>query len=248
MAGSLATFWSDTYNPYIVSNSTIPLSQRLRKWGWTFLVMRQKAMSKALSYLYGSPMQVLPAGHVGLAGALVLWVAQSGGRQMLFLRNTASTDSNARLTSFFGLGKHEDMAAAMRTSARTQLGETFCKSLKVQNITLDKIAAAPMFTYTDEQNGIVTPVQTLVWVMQVQAVQLELIELQPDHELVMVPEHTLRTTRPAHISPTHVAIWRSIMGHLPLKKLPTDSDAAAELDERRDADAKAEKPTRRQLH
>lgn len=205
-------------------------------------------MGKLLSSLYGSPMQVLPAGHVGLAGALVLWVAQSGGRQMLFLRNTQGPDTNARLTSFFGLGKHEDMATAMRASARTQLGETFCKSLKIQNIQLDKVAAAPMFTYTDEANGIVTPVQTLVWVMQVQPVQLELLELQPNHELVLVPEHTLRNTRPAHISPTHVAIWRSIMGHLPLKKLPADSDAAAELEERREAEAKAEKPTRRQLH
>jgi hypothetical protein len=205
-------------------------------------------MGKLLSFLYGTPMQVLPEGHVGLAGALVLWVAQSGGRQMLFLRNTKGADTNARLTSFFGLNKHEDMAAAMRTSARTQLGETFCKSLKIQNITLDKVAAAPMFTYTDEQNGIVTPVQTLVWVMQVQPMQLELIELQPNHELVMIPEHALRNARPANVSPTHVAIWRSIMRHLPLKKLPTDSDAAAELDDRREADAKDEKPTRRQLH
>ncbi len=205
-------------------------------------------MGKLLSFLYGSPMQVLPAGHVGLAGALVLWVAQSGGRQMMFLRNTNGPDTNARLTSFFGLNKHEDMAAAMRTSARAQLGETFCKSLKIQNITLDKIAAAPMFTYTDEANGIVTPVQTLVWVMQVQPVQLELIELQPNHELVMIPEQALRNGRPAQVSPTHVAIWRSIMSHLPLKKLPTDSDAAAEQEERREADAKTEKPTRRQLH
>lgn len=210
--------------------------------------MRQKAMAKLLSYLYGSPMQVLPAGHVGLAGALVLWVAQSGGRQMVFLRNTKGPDNNARLTSFFGLGKHEDMAAAMRASARTQLGETFCKSLKINTLSLDKIAAAPMFTYTDDANGIVTPVQTLVWVMQVQPVQLELLELQPDHELVLVPEHALRNGRPAHISPTHVAIWRSILRHLPLKKLPTDSDAAAELEERREADAKSEKPSRRQLH
>ena len=204
-------------------------------------------MSRLLSFLYGSPMQVLPAGHVGLAGALVVWVAQSGGRQMLFLRNTTGPDANARLTSFFGLSKHEDMAAAMRASARAQLGETFCKSLKVNTISLDNVAAAPMFTYTDDDNGIVTPVQTLVWVMQVQQIQLDLIELQPNHELVMVAEQALRNGRPAQISPTHVAIWRSIMRHLPLKKLP-EADTGAEPDDRREADAKAEKASRRQLH
>lgn len=232
----------------IVTHTIKPaLRKHLQQLGWKFLLGRQKAVNRLLSYLYGTPMQVLPAGHVGLAGALVLWVAQSGGRQMLFVRNTAAKETNARLTSFFGLNKHEDMAQAMRAAARAQLGETFCKSLKIDSITIDKLAAAPMFTYTDEDNGIITPVQTLVWIMQVQPMQLELIELPKNHELVLVPEQALRSGRPSHISPTHLAIWRSVLKHLPLKKLP-ESDTGSEPEDRREADAKTEKPTRRLLH
>jgi len=232
----------------LVKQSLTTLRRRLRNVGWGLLVARQKAMAKILTYLYGSPMQVLPAGHVALAGALVLWVAQNGGRQMLFVRNPTAKDPNARLTSFFGLGKHEDMAAAMRASARAQLGESFCKTLKINKIGLDNIAAAPMFTYTDDANGIVTPVQTLVWVMQVQPMQLELLALPPEHELVIIPESSLRNSRPANVSPTHIAILRSTLKHLPLKKLP-EQTSTTEPDDHPETESKPDKKqSRRLLH
>lgn len=209
------------------------------------MLLRQKLMNRMLSSLYGSPMQVLPAGHVGLAGALVLWMVQDGGRQMIMLRTPAARDSRARLVSFMGLGKHGDMSSAIKASARTQLGEVFAKTLKLEKLTLDRVAAAPMFTYTDEENGIVTPVQVLVWIAQVQPVQLELLQLLEGSELVLVSEQALAQGKATFVAPTHAALWRSVQRHLPQRVLPREDDASAR--EERLAEAEVA-PAGRLLH
>jgi hypothetical protein len=143
-----------------------------------------------------------------------------------------------------GLGKHTDMAQAMKDAARAQLGELFCKTLKLDKLSLDRVGAAPMFTYTDDENGIVTPVQVLVWVQQVMPVQLELIRLQAGSELVLVHETVLGTGKAASVAPTHIALWRAVARHLPQKVLPREEDAGA----REERLAEAEGPVRRVVH
>lgn len=190
-------------------------------------------------------MQVLPAGHVGLAGALVLWMVQDGGRQLIMLRSPSAADNRARLVSCMGLGTFGDMALAMKAAAKAQLGDVFAKTLKLDKLSLDRVAATPMFTYTDEEHGIVTPVQVLVWVQQVQPVQLELVSMAAGNELVIVNEAALASGKAGAVSPTHMAILRSVARHLPQKVLPREDDAATR-DERL---AEAEKAsTGRLLH
>lgn len=210
----------------------------LKRGWWQFLLARQRVMNKLLSGLYGQKMQVMPAGHVGVAGAIVFWTVQDGGRQLLMLRSPKGRDSRARLVSFMGLGRHADMAIAMKAAIRNQLGDVFTNTLKLDKVSLDRLAAAPMFTFTDEDNGIVTPVQVLTWVMQIQPVQLELIKLAEGNELVLVYEQTLLQGKVHSIAPTHIAIWRSVARHLPQKVLPREDDATAR-EERLEAAEKA---------
>ncbi len=223
----------------------MPLKARIQRGWWRFMLLRQKLMNGLLTHLYGTPMQVLPAGHVGLAGALVLWMAQDGGRQMVMLRNPKARDSRARLVSFMGLGKHGDVATAMKAAARAQLGELFAKTLKLDKIAIDRIAAAPMFTFTDDENGIVTPVQVLVWVMQIQPVQLELLKLVEGSELMLVSEQVLAQGKATYVAPTHVSLWRSVQRHLPVRALPRDDESGAS--EERVAEAE-KTPAGRLLH
>lgn len=221
------------------------MSKPLKRGFWRFLLWRQKMVNKILTNLYGQPMQVLPAGHVGLAGALVLWVVQDGGRQMVMVRNPKARDARARLVSFMGLGRHGDMSAAMKAAVKSQLGEVFAKTLKLDKLTLDRVAGTPMFTYTDEENGIVTPVQVLVWVQQIAAVQLELIKLPEGSELVLVNEQQLAQGKTTWVAPTHMSLWRSVQRHLPVRSLPREEDAEA----REERLAEAEKaPAGRRLH
>lgn len=204
-----------------------PVKGAFKRGVWRFLVVRQKVINWILSGLYGQKMMVLPAGHVGLAGALVLWVVQDGGRQLVMIRAPKGKDSRARLVSFMGLGRHTDMSAAMKAAAKAQLGEVFAKTLKLDKVSLDRVAAAPMFTYTDEENGIVTPVQVLMWTMQVQPVQLELLKMSDGHEMVLVNEQALLAGKVNWVAPTHAALWRSVARHLPQKTLPREDEAGA---------------------
>lgn len=215
-----------------------------RAW-WQFMLGRQKVLNAILSHLYGSKMQVMPAGHVGLAGAMVLWTVQDGGRQMVFVRSPNGRDTRARLVSCMGMGRSADMAQAMREAVRNQLGPAFAKSLKLDKLSLDRVAAAPMFTYTDEDNGIVTPVQVLMWVQQIQPVQLELLELPEGQELVLVSESLMRSGKAMAVAPTHYALWRSVLRHLPVKTLPREEDADAREERLAAEDIPA---TRKMLH
>ncbi|RYG59398.1 MAG: hypothetical protein EON60_10555 [Alphaproteobacteria bacterium] len=216
----------------------------LKRGLWRFTVFKQQLVNRVLSNMYGQPVQVLPAGHVGVAAALVLWTVQDGGRQLVFVRNPRAKDIRARLVSVMGLGKHADMAVAMIAAARAQVGDVFVKTLKLDKLSLDRVAAAPMFVYTDEGNGIVTPVQILLWVQQVQPVQLELMKLQAGCELVTVSEQALLQGRAHGVSSTHVAMWKAVARHLPQKILPREDDAEA----REERVAEAERNSGKVLH
>lgn len=219
------------------------MAQALKRKLWRFALFKQGLVNRVLSNLYGQPVQVLPAGHVGVAAALVLWTVQDGGRQLVFVRNPHAKENRARLVSVMGLGKHADMADAMIAAARTQVGSLFVKTLKLDQLSLDRVAAAPMFVYTDEGNGIVTPVQILLWVQQVQPVQLELLKLQDGCEMVIVSEQSLLQGKSHGISPTHIAMWKAVARHLPQKSLPREDDA----DAREERIAEAEKTSGRKL-
>lgn len=195
----------------------------LRRMWLRWVMCRQRVVNRVVSALYGQPMQVLPAGHVGLAGALVLWMVQDGGRQMVMVRTPDAKDARARFVSCLGLGRHADMGLAMRAAVRAQLGDAFANTLKLERVVSDRVASAPMFTYTDEGNGIMSPVQVLTWVMAIEPVQLELLKLS-GMELVVVGEGQLKAGKTAGISPTHVAIWKSVQRHLPHKVLPREED------------------------
>ena len=233
----------------IIKSMKTLFSQNIKKaFGrgvWRLLVVRQKVVNWVLSSLYGQKMMVLPAGHVGLAGALVLWLVQDGGRQLVMVRSPKARDSRARLVSFMGMGRHADMSTAMKAAVKAQLGESFTKTLKLDKVSLDRVAAAPMFTYTDEDNGIVTPVQVLMWTMQVQPLQLELLKLAEGQELVLVNEQALLAGKVNWVAPTHAALWRSVQRHLPQKTFYQEDDAAAREERRAEAEAL---PTGRILH
>ncbi len=220
------------------------MTQALTRWRWRFNVWKQGFVNRVLSNMYGQEVQVLPAGHVGVAAALVLWTVQDGGRQLVFVRNPRAKETRARLVSVMGLGKHSDMAEAMIAAARAQVGDVFVKTLKLDKLSLDRVAAAPMFVYTDEGNGIVSPVQLLLWVQQVQPVQLELIKLAEGAELVIVNEQTLLNGKTHGVSPTHIAMWKAVARHLPQRHLPREDDAEA----REERVAEAERNMGKVLH
>ena len=199
----------------------------LKRGMWRLLVGRQKVVNWILSAIYGQKMMVLPAGHVGLAAALVLWVVQDGGRQLVMVRAPKAKDSRARLVSIMGMGRHADLSVAMKAAVKAQLGEVFAKTLKLEKVSLDRVAAAPMFTLTDEENGIVTPVQVLIWTMQVQPVQLELLAMNDGQEMVLVNEQAMLSGKVNWVAPTHAALWRSVQRHLPQKAFLREDDAAA---------------------
>lgn len=213
-----------TFTPPLLAQR---LSKPLKRGFWKLQLIRQRVVNRILSNLYGQQMQVMPAGHVGLAGALVLWMVQDGGRQLVMLRSPGGRDSRARLVSCMGIGRHPDVATALKAAVKTQLGEMFTKTLTMDKVALDRVAAAPMFSYTDEMNGITSPMQVLVWVMQVQPVQLELLKLQEGTELVLVNERALSQGKVSWVAPTHAALWRSVARHLPQRVLPFEEDAGA---------------------
>lgn len=200
----------------------------LKTLGYRLVALRQRVLARVFSHLYGQPMQVAPASHVGLGGAVLIWCAREGGRQLVMVRNQKGAETRARLVSSLGLGRNTDMAMAMRAAVREQLGEKFTNTLKLDRLlTPDRVAAAPMFTYADEDNGIVSPVQMLVWVVPIDPVQLDLVQVAKDTELVMVAENQLQNGKVAGVIPTHVAIWRSVKRHLPIRALPKDDEDVA---------------------
>lgn len=201
---------------------------RWRRVWLAWMRTRQRLMDGVLSSLYAAPMRVLPRGYVGVAAAAVFWFWQDGVRQVILLRTPQKKDSRARLVSCFGLGAHPDLSHAMRASVETQLGKTFSKTLDKKDFAPDRVAAAPMFTFHDDSNGISSPVQVLAWTVPINPVQLDLIELAPGMELAVTTEAVLNQPG-SGISPTHRNIWLAVARHLPKLKGIRRADGVEEV-------------------
>lgn len=192
-----------------------------------FLEVRQAAVNGLLSLLYGQPMQVMPKGHVGLAGAVVFWYVQDGNRQLIMVRNTAGGDGKARFLSCLGVGsKAKDIPAALRAAVKAQLGEVFARTVSGPALDADRVGAAPLFSYTDEGVGVALPVQSLVWVVHVAQPLVDLIVTPQGMQAVMVPEFATGSNK---VSPTHKALFESVQRHLP--KMKRDSVTHEAVDE-----------------
>ncbi|MBI1309475.1 MAG: hypothetical protein GC129_06510 [Proteobacteria bacterium] len=191
---------------------------------------RQALLNRVVSFLLGAQMQVLPRGHAGLAAALVLWFMQDGQRQVVLVRGTQAKDTRARLVSCMGLGRHGDLCVALRDALELQLGKVFARTIGKKLLMADRVAAAPLFNYTDEASGVASPVQVLAWVVQIEPVQLDLIEVGPKLELVVMNETSLDNPHASvPVSPTHRAIWASVQRHLPAVKKGKRADAVEEV-------------------
>lgn len=190
----------------------------------SFIELRQTFVNKLLSMMYGVPMQVMPKGNVALAGAVVLWFAQEGGgRQFIMIRNAKEgkgLDGRARFVSVLGVGRHANVPEALQAALKAQLGEVFAKSAGSATITVDRVAAAPLFSYVDEGTGVSMPVQSLVWVVHVAAPLADVITTPDGLQAVMVPEFALRKAEKVadKISPTHKALWQAVQRQLPKMK------------------------------
>ncbi|NBV54550.1 MAG: hypothetical protein EBR79_02425, partial [Proteobacteria bacterium] len=160
-----------------------------RNW---LILQRQKHLNRLFSLLYGQPMQLVPAGHVSLAGAVVLWCVHNGQRQLLMLRSPLAADTRLRFVSSMGLGQQGDAASHMRAAIEQQLGRTFARSTQItKHIATNRLVAAPAYTYANPQLGVLTPMQVLVWQVHIQPVQVELAHPPKGLEIALVPESLL---------------------------------------------------------
>lgn len=189
---------------------------------------RQALVNGLFSLLYGQPVQVVPKGYVGLAGAVVVWCMHEGQRVFVMLQNHRDGDGKARFVSCMGLGRHADMSAAMKGVVRAQLGEVFARSAAGgQVLNVDRVAAAPLFSYTEPHLGVALPVQSLVWVVQVSHQVVDLIATQPEVQMVLVPEAAMGSEK---VSSTHRALWQAVQRQLPRVK-KQDVMSAEAMDE-----------------
>lgn len=224
----------------------LPLVSPARwKRGWVrWLRLRQRLMDALLSALYTTPMRVLPKGYVGVAAATVFWYWRDGVRHILMVRNGSGAleapvgsfarsarhgrDGRARLVSCFGLGAHPDLPHAMRASVEAQMGKVFFRTLDKKAFGFDRVAAAPMFAFNDDSNGISCPVQVLAWAVPLDPIQLDLIQLAPGLELAALAEPALQQPT-ADVSPTHRNIWLAVAPTLPRLKGSRRADGVEEV-------------------
>lgn len=185
---------------------------------------RNAFMTRWLSLLYGQPVEVVPKGHVALAGAVVLWFLQDGFKQFVLLKQNDG-DGRARFISCLGTGPHNDMGSALAAVLKSQLGEVFARTVEKRLLNADRVAAAPLFSYTDDGLGTTSPVQTLVWVVQMNPAALDLIHTGKNAQVMVVAEFGLSSNK---ISPTHRALYQSAMRHLPKGKMAVPPDAPDE--------------------
>jgi hypothetical protein len=197
------------------------LAERLIAW-------RQRGLNRLLSGLYGSPVVVASGGQAGLAAALVLWYLEGGVKHLVMLRNTAGDDTRARFISAYGLHGKAHMGDALLAAVQHSTGSMFMRTFKPDNLALDRVAAVPMFTATDDTTGLPTPVQALVWCVQLQPAQLELLHPPKGLALVQVPEFGLSSSQ---ISPTHRSLFNALGRHLPKGKLPQAELTAQQIDD-----------------
>jgi hypothetical protein len=180
-----------------------------------WLRFRNKTITRWLSFIYGQPVEVVARGHVALAGAVVLWYLQDGFKQFILLKQSEG-DGRARFVSCLGTGPHNDMGQALAAVMKNQLGEVFARTIEKRLFGADRVAAAPLFSYTDDGLGTTSPVQTLVWVVQVNPAAIDLIQTGKVAQVVVVAEFGLSSDK---ISPTHRTLYQSIMRHLPKGKM-----------------------------
>jgi hypothetical protein len=181
---------------------------------------RNHWLTRWLSLLYGQPVEVVPKGHVALAGAVVLWFLQDGFKQFVLLRQE-NGDGRARFVSCLGTGAHADMSHALTAVLKNQLGEIFSRTIESRLLAPDRIAAAPLFSYNDESVGTTSPVQTLVWVVQISPAALDLIHTPAGTQVMVVAEFGLSSNK---ISPTHRSLYQAAQRHLPKGRTPKSED------------------------
>jgi len=217
---------------------------RLARWMAVYAAWRARWVNGVLSIMYGQPVEVSPKGHVGLAGAVVLWYLQDGFKQFLMVRG-AEGDGKARFLSCLGVGRHGTLPQALRAVTEAQLGAVFAQSLGETALAVDRVAAAPVFSYADEASGLASPVQALVWVVQMQAAQVDLIEAGNGVQAMVVPEFAMSSQK---VSPTHRALWQSVARHIPKGKMVREGRMSAEALEESIKELNAEGVAERVLH
>lgn len=167
-------------------------------------------------------MQVMPKGYVGLAGAVVMWFVENGQRHLLMVRQAKGGDGKARFLSCMGVGPHADIGVALKATAKGQFGDVFTRSVLGKGILqADRVACAPLFNYTDAAVGVSSPVQSLVWVVQVHPQVLDVIHTPDGFQAVRVPENLVTSDK---VSPTHQALFATVQRHLPkMKAMPVSN-------------------------
>jgi hypothetical protein len=189
--------------------------------------LRQQAVRVILSALYRHPVDVMPKGYVALAGAVMLWYVHGGTRHFIMLRNP-KVDGRARFLSSLGINNHPNMSTALQEALKTQLGDVFAKLVKPHELAEDRLVTSPLFNYTDDTLGLTSPVQSLVWSVQISHHMPELIHTPDNLQAVVVPEFVLAgDVKGEKVSPTHRMLWESARRHLPKMKkaevVPVDS-------------------------
>lgn len=180
-----------------------------------FYTVRQNAVNRLLTMLYGKEIQVLPKGYVGLAGAVVMWYIAEGQRFFLMIRNEKG-DDKARFLSSFGSHGGATMGADLAKLMRLQCGEVFSKSVASKSMLgMEKVAAAPLFINTDDVLGVPVPVQGLVWLVQVHPHVVDTVISPAGLHVVRVPDNLMAGDK---ISPTHQALFASVKNKLPTFK------------------------------
>lgn len=192
------------------------------------VALRQAGLNRVLSGLYGSPVAVGPTGQVGVAGAVIFWYLQDGFKQFLMIKNTDGADQRARFVSAYGLHGQPHMGDAVRLAVMASLGKVFTKTVDAKLLGVDRVAAVPVFTTQDEITGQTSPVQALVWCVQIQPTQAELVATPKGMAVAVVPEFGMSSSK---VSPTHRGLWQAVGRHLPKAKLPAAEIPAEAVDD-----------------
>jgi hypothetical protein len=210
---------------------------------------RQHVLVNILSYLYNQPMNIAPRHYMGVAAALVLYTWRDGVRHLVLVRQRPPADykifidTRAKFVSCLGVGQHIDMASALKTMVSAQLGPVFARLLGDKCLHAHTVVAAPMMSLVDEDTGLSTPMQVLVWVHEIPYVHLEVVQLPSQLELLILPENALDGVS---VSPTHRGIWNAVVDrHVPnIKASRRKREDGVEMIEESLAAAKAGKSTR----
>jgi hypothetical protein len=193
------------------------------------VALRQYLTNKTLSALYGAAVSVGPKGQVGVAAAVVLWFMQDGFKHYMMIKNTSGAEQRARFVSVFGLTGQAHMGAAAKLAINHALGPVLAKTIADNVLAPDRVAAAPVFYATDEATGAMLPVQALVWCVQVQPAQAELVQAGKGLTMVLVPEFGIKSSQ---ISPTHRGLLQAVSRHLPKNKDLLEAATAGKVEDK----------------